>query len=298
MVEFEDAAIRIEHVETKRGPNFPREHHGSDAFRLMAQRPIQATYWHHSAGGMYEGIKAVEKITNYAVAPPKYALNEDGTRKMKLVRGVERPIVVGGGRGWPGNPYTFIIPAYPAHVGGKLVLYRIWEDGWRTWHTGGVHNTAGVGICIAGWYASRHDLLNHHAHDRPTEEAMVCADHLADYLMDRYGLKPGPETMIAHAEVGKPACPGDHVENWVRLKRGEDPLRQLAQATEDSRPLETPRQIQAALIELGYDPGELDGFWGPFTANGLKAFQTAERIRADGIFGPVSRQAMRQALAR
>ena len=181
---------------------------------------------------------------------------------------------------------------------GKLVLYRVWDDEWQTWHTGGVHNAHGVGVCMAGWYASRHDLLAEHAWARPTEEAMISAEHLVDYLADRYRLLLSVDTLASHAELGKPACPGDYVENWVREKRGDLPLRQIEQAREDARPLTNPKQIQLALVELGYNPGEVDGFWGPFTANALRAFQTSEGIRADGIFGPVSRMVMRQALAR
>jgi hypothetical protein len=141
-------------------------------------------------------------------------------------------------------------------------------------------------------------LLAQHAKPQPTEEAMICADHLADYLMDRYRLKPSAGTLTCHAECGKPACPGDFVENWVRVKRGDQPLNALQPAREDARPLTTVRQIQEALVELGFNPGGVDNQWGPLTANALRAFQASQSIRADGIFGPVSRQAMRQALAR
>jgi hypothetical protein len=298
MIEFENDLIRIVHVETKRGPNFPRQVGGSLAYYQIPNRQPQEVIFHHSAGGMWEGMKAVEKLASYFITPPEYALNDDGTFKTRLVRGVEKRIVIGGGRGWPGIAYPFVIPAYPEQVDGKLVVYRIWEDSWRTWHTGGVHNTVGTGVCIGGWYSSRHDLLNPHAHDRPTAEAMLCADQLTDYLMVRYRLTLGPETLRSHAELGKPACPGDFIENWVRTKRGDEAIRQLGQAAEDTRLLETPLQIQTALRELGYNPGPIDGRWGPLTSNSLRAFQEAERIRADGVFGPISRQALRQALAR
>jgi len=298
MIEFENDLIRIVHVETKRGPNFPRQIGGSLSYYEIPNRQPQEVLFHHSAGGMYEGMEAVEKLANFFTAPPVYATNSDGTFKTRMVRGVQKRIKIGGGRGWPGIAYPFVIPAYPDQQDGKLVVYRIWGDSWRTWHTGGVHNTVGVGVCITGWYSSRHDLLAPHAHDRPTAEAMLCADQLTDYLMVRYRLTLGPETLLTHAEAGKPACPGDFIENWVRTKRGDFALQQLGQAAEDTRPLETPLQVQTALRELGYDPGKLDGRWGPRTANALRVFQRDEGIRADGVFGPVSRQALRQALAR
>ena len=298
MIEFENDLIRILAVESKRGPNFPRQVGGTLAYKLIPGRPISEMIGHHTAGGMYEGMKAVEKIAEYCVAPPIYALNEDGTVKTKMVKGVAKRVVIGGGRGWPGIPYTFVIPAYPEQTNGKLDLYRIWDDGWHTWHTGGAHNANGVAFVVGGWYASRHDLLNQSAHDRPTAEAIVCVDQLVDYLSDRYRLPLTSETLRSHAELGKPACPGDFLENWIREKRGDEPLRQLGQAREDQRPLETVLQIQTALRDLGYDPGKLDGAWGPFTATALRAFQQHERIKADGVFGPISRQALRQALAR
>ena len=66
-------------------------------------------------------------------------------------------------------------------------------------------------------------------------------------------------------------------------------------ANESYLPTATERR---SLVELGYSPGTVDDRWGPRTANALRAFQAAQGIRADGIFGPVSRLSMRQALAR
>ena len=296
VVEYENEAVRIVHLQGLRvGPNFPRGLEGASAYKQIPGRKVEQIIFHHSAGGFYDGAKAVERIADYAIAPPIYARDEKG---LVLLTPKGKRKLAGGGRGWPGVPYTFVIPARPASEDGKLVLYRVWDDEWQTWHTGGVHNAHGVGVCMAGWYASRHDLLAEHAWARPTEEAMICAEHLVDYLADRYRLLLSADTLASHAELGKPACPGDFVENWVREKRGELPLRQIEQAREDARPLTTPKQIQLALVELGYNPGEVDGFWGPFTANALRAFQTSEGIRADGIFGPISRLVMRQALAR
>lgn len=295
ITEYEDDLVRIVHLQGYRqAPSFPRDFDGDDAFTRRPGREIGQAIYHHSAGGFYDGIEAVERIAKFVMAPPVYMRDAEGAL---VLRNGKRQLI-GGGRGWPGVPYTFIIPARPSYEDGRLVLYRIWDDEWITWHTGGIHNRHGVGICIGGWYASRHDLLAQHAKAQPTEEAMICAEHLADYLMDRYRLKPGPGTLTSHAECGKPACPGDYVENWVRVKRGDQPISILQPAREDARPLATVRQIQEALVELGYTPGAVDDRWGPLTANALRAFQAAHGIRADGIFGLVSRQAMRQALAR
>ena len=299
-IEHEDDRIRIRFADTaRRGPRFPKELDGNEAYVKVPNRSIEVVVFHHSAGGFYSGIKAVDRLADFCIAPPKYKTDENG---QLVLTAKGKRILVGGGRGWPGIPYTYVIPAYPEIEDGKLVVYKIWEDDWITWHTGGVNNRHGVGVVVGGWYASRHDLLTGElkgpAHERPGAEAMTCADALADYLMGRHGLRMGPDTLKCHAELGKPACPGSALENWIREKRGEEAIVDLVPAIEDPRPLEKTRQVQLALVELGFDPGVVDGAMGPFTANAIRAFQRGESIRPDGIFGPITRQAMRQALAR
>jgi hypothetical protein len=305
-IEYEDDTIRLTFLDGVRvGPKFPKELTGNEAYHRVPGRRVMAAVFHHTAGGFYTGEEAVNRIADFCVAAPKYKLDQDG-KPVKDRRG--KPIVVGGGRGWPGVPYTFVIPARPASEDGRLVIYRIWQDEWVTWHTGGLYNAHGVGVVVGGWYASKHDLLSADAlgssaptspaHARPTEEAMTCADRLTDYLMARYGLQLGPDTLKCHAELGKPACPGSYLENWVRTKRGEEEIVELTPGREDPRPLSSIRDVQLALVELGYDPGKIDNDMGPFTMGAIKAFQRAERIRPDGIFGPITRQALRLALQR
>ena len=299
VIEYENDNIRIRYLDGfRRGPRFPRELDGNEAYVKVPGRRISAAAYHHSAGGFYRGITAVEKLASYCTAAPTYKVDDAGE---PVLNSKGHRIVVGGGRGWPGIPYTYVIPAYPDLEDGRLVIYKIWHDDWVTWHTGGIYNHHAVGVVVAGWYASRHDLLSGKdsaARDRPTVEAMTAADELADYLMVRHGLRMGPDTLKCHAELGKPACPGSFLENWIREKRGEDAIFDPTPGYEDPRPLTTEREVQEALVELGYNPGTVDGKMGPYTQNAIKAFQRVERLRPDGIFGPFTRQAMRLALAR
>ena len=300
IIDFEHETIRVRFLDGHRkGPRFPKELDGNEAYVKIPNRKIEAAIFHHSAGGFFSGIKAVDRLADFCIAPPKYKVDQGG--QLVLSKTGKR-ILVGGGRGWPGIPYTYVIPAYPETEEGRLVVFKIWHDDWITWHTGGVYNRHGVGVCIGGWYASRHDLLSgakdSPSLERPTEEAMVCADRLVDYLMDRHELRLGVDTLKCHAELGKPACPGAFVENWIRTRRGEDPIIDPTPGHEDGRALTTTRQVQLALVELGFDPGTIDGDMGPFTANAVRAFQRAEKLRPDGIFGPITLRAMRLALAR
>ena len=52
------------------------------------------------------------------------------------------------------------------------------------------------------------------------------------------------------------------------------------------------RAIQSRLAELGYAPGPIDGEWGSMTEAAVKQFQRARNLVADGIVGPLTRQAL------
>lgn len=53
---------------------------------------------------------------------------------------------------------------------------------------------------------------------------------------------------------------------------------------------------QSALKSLGYDPGDIDGAFGPKTKEALRAFQADQGLEPDGIWGPKTLAAMRKAL--
>lgn len=55
--------------------------------------------------------------------------------------------------------------------------------------------------------------------------------------------------------------------------------------------------IQAALIALGYDPGPVDGIWGPHTADAVRKFQSDQGLsETDGQVGPETVGALAAAL--
>ena len=57
------------------------------------------------------------------------------------------------------------------------------------------------------------------------------------------------------------------------------------------------RQIQALLVYLGYDPGEVDGLPGKNTRRAVLGFQAQEGLTADGSPGPLTQAALLEAVA-
>src|SRR4051794_14169087 len=55
------------------------------------------------------------------------------------------------------------------------------------------------------------------------------------------------------------------------------------------------RVVQRSLRKLGWQPGPVDGLYGPRTTAAVTRFQTAARVAADGIVGPHTRQALTRA---
>jgi hypothetical protein len=55
--------------------------------------------------------------------------------------------------------------------------------------------------------------------------------------------------------------------------------------------------VQRVLVELGYDPGALDGMDGPNTQAAIRSFQTARGLLPDGVVGRITRTELAAAWA-
>ncbi|WP_192843076.1 N-acetylmuramidase domain-containing protein [Aureimonas frigidaquae] len=60
---------------------------------------------------------------------------------------------------------------------------------------------------------------------------------------------------------------------------------------------EAVRSLQSDLLALGFDPGPVDGRYGPKTVEAVRAAQVALSLSADGIAGPATKAALAAALA-
>lgn len=299
-IEYENDTIRlVELGGVERHDAFPRcSVNGS--YRMVAKRQVDHIIIHQTAGNPRTGHDAIHRLARFFITPPKYRTDASGNIMYRGTRRGPRPIRVGGGRGWPGIGYTFVVPNRPEMQDGRLVVYRVWPDEWRTWHTGGRYNSHGVGIAVTGSFHTRH--APHFTEvEGPDPTAVVALDSLAlDYLMPRYGLEPGPETLLGHFDCGKVTCPGDVLEQWVRDTRGEDiTVVEPKVAARDlwRGELDSWRDRQAALVNLGFDPGPVDGILGPKTRSAVEAFQEFAGIVVDGIYGPVTERHLRIAMA-
>ena len=285
-------------------PNFPYGRRGrrGGAFVRHPQRVLEAVVLHSLAGPFRQGIDTVEGLARYHTSDPRF----DAAGK-----------VIGGGRGWPGPAYTFVVPFFPALVDRKLEVYQLWDAEWVTWHAGKHWNGRSLSVGLGGMHDTRHapKYSAGQARDPDPLQFEATRSLVVDYILPTYGLSQ--EDVVPHAWAGKPTCPGDVMEAWCAHLRGTDvdwlalerrlwlppdqrnaPLPALPRG--DRRPLDTWKDRQAALVDLGFDVGDagIDGLFGYYTKSALRAFQRSRGLVVDGIWGPMTERSLRLALAR
>jgi len=277
---------------------------GSPGYRSRSAK-ISSIIVHQSAGNNWEGQKAAEKIANFHAGAPRYKTDpKTGEILKRKVRGKMRKWWIGGGRGWPGIGYTFVVPYIPAVVDGKFEVYRCQPDKLHTYHTGRHFNRHGVAVCFAGNFGRDvKDMKN------PDPTALIAGEDLIlNYLLPLYKINKN-SALLGHFDAGKKGCPGGYLEQWVRHTRGEDvddprdapgvlDDEEFDVYAADDRTLKTYAQRQQALIDLGYDLGTwgADGYWGEASKGALLAYQYHAGLAVDGRWGTLTEHAIRMDL--
>jgi len=125
-------------------------------------------------------------------------------------------------RKWPGIGYHFFVPYNSPASDGTPTAYL--TQPLRAWayHTGPGWNQPGIGVACQGCFSSRHDPDQGPIRAQPTQGPSYHQYRalwaLWGYLCDRFpGLK-----LYGHFDAGKTTCPGDDLEHWIRLTRGEE----------------------------------------------------------------------------
>lgn len=281
-IEWEGRTTKlVRYVSLPRNPNFPYDYRRKKGalFYEVANRRIGAIYIHQTAGSNRDGQEACDRLANWIIRSPRFESRSGKVRR------------VGGGRGFPGAPYPFLIPYRPTVHEGKSVVYRLWDDQWVTWHTRRC-NRIGTGVAFAGSFATRHAprFSTNHPHTMAMDAG---AELIEDYLLPRYGLTT--DDVRGHFDAGKIMCPGDALEAWVRRGRGETvSWMDDAPGNLVRTPLETMAQKRKALSDLGFGGFELREYEGFRMA--VEAAQEAAGIVVDGIWGRQTEAGVRRLL--
>jgi len=191
-------------------------------------------------------------------------------------------------KGCPGLCYT-------GAVLGDGTLCLAWGLETATWSQGGQvpgANSGYIGLLVMGDFKSAE---NTDGHD-PTPEQWDAVLRIWQASAVCWGWGQG--ALRGHFQFGKPSCPGDVLRYLVlAVQAGRQPVPPAL--VPDMLP-DNPstRQMQQALLDLGYDPGGVDGSWGPCSRTALARFQADQRLVVDGAWGPATQDRIEALLAR
>lgn len=254
---------------------------------------VEEIIFHQTAGGTHQGLAGPRMTATFHSTPTAWATKPDGTPVLDR-RG--RRVACGGGKGWPGIAYHFLVPYLLESDGpqGKHTVYRTQSDGAVSYHTGGSANRRGVGVALQGLFASRHAVLPG-AKDGPSAAQVSVLEELVEYLGGRYGMGDPSSALRGHFDYGKPACPGDAAEQWLRSRRGEEFT--LQSSTAAARvDLSTWKARERALWLVGQLEKAPDGLYDYDTRAAVERFQSVAGIVVDGVWGRQTQAAMLVAL--
>ena len=96
------------------------------------------------------------------------------------------------------------------------------------------------------------------------------------------------DDLYGHFQFGKPACPGDTLQNIVEAVR--------VNVEQPAYDFSSVQGRQQALKDLGLYTSSIDGLWGPGSRSALIRFQSKHKLAVDGLWGPKTEAAVVRAL--
>lgn len=172
---------------------------------------------------------------------------------------------------------------------GKVVLcwdfdLRLYSQGWKDDKTNpetlGDENIKWKGVLVDGNFNGPH---NPTSDEQPTAAQV----HALEAVRAAFWVLFGMKEVTTHSEHGKPACPGERLEQWAMAHKN---------IINTKITIDSDKDLQFALNKLGFDCGTPDGVIGPKTLKAIKMFQVEHSLVADGIVGPNTKGAILRAL--
>jgi hypothetical protein len=185
--------------------------------------------------------------------------------------------------GLPGLSYT-------GFVERTGVLWLAWDVEDKTWSQGyaerpGDENEQFMAVCFGGNFSGQ----GYQGTQSPSDEQLATIHSLWAHCKAIWGWKNNQ--LYGHYHFGKPACPGfaltTVIETYRNTKDWVDPTDHI---------LDSVKGRQAALRDLGYYTGEIDGVWSLECRYALTQFQKKAGLTPDGVWGPKTNAAILEAL--
>jgi len=278
---------KLERILSKRVALYDVSHllpeHDVKRYRTRDPKSIRYLIAHKSGADGRAGFAGLRASVNYVV-------------KYKKTR--SKPT------GYPGSTYTFWIPQeFDRDNDHRLIVYRAQRDDVVSWHTGGGMNAVGASVCFQGNYDGDGDGMASRA---PSLDQFEAAEELIRYASGLYGIDlhgfddEHGWSLTGHWEHGKSVCPGDAIKAWVKRIRSNGTAAPKCRAIPNSYEVApftfTASERQQALKMLGYNPGPVDGLWGPLSRAALEEFQADYGLTVDGWLGKQTSAVMLEAL--
>lgn len=184
------------------------------------------------------------------------------------------------GKGWLGIGYNIIVDKNGNIYWGRGMDYI-------GAHVKG-YNDVSIGICAIG---------NFETGTMP-EVQKASVKRVIKEVLKYY---PSITQIVGHKDLAATSCPGKNYplaemkslinEPSTDGTSSSDLLKQGQQGDKIT-------QLQKNLKSVGYDPGGIDGIFGPKTKAAVVTFQTAMGVDVDGIVGPITSGALKEVLAK